>query len=230
MGETGVISATVQPLGTPVSWTTNDSGIATVEDGNVSAIAEGIATITGTITVEGVEYSDTVSVEVSIPDWETVWEFTSRRIWNNETRWLQQFYVDDTRRTYCYHSGQDLVIVYNGANPSTSIYVDIRAAMVNPDTWYDPAYDYAMRIRCDIPNPDWAVDVVMTRHEANYLISDGNNYPITGMEPETLIPLEARTDPTLQRLFTLQIKANTPPNVTEAEAGTVIELVKKRKV
>ena len=48
-----------------VKWTSSDDTVASVEDGVVTGVAAGNATITASITVDGVTYSDTCAVTVS---------------------------------------------------------------------------------------------------------------------------------------------------------------------
>ena len=49
-GETATLVATVNPVSTPVTWETSDSEIATVDDGVVTAVSAGTATITAKVT------------------------------------------------------------------------------------------------------------------------------------------------------------------------------------
>jgi uncharacterized protein YjdB len=64
-GATGALTATTEPADAVVVWTSDDEAVATVADGVVTAVAAGTATITATITVDGVEYTDTCVVTVS---------------------------------------------------------------------------------------------------------------------------------------------------------------------
>lgn len=66
-GETETLSAVTYPAGETVTWSASDSGTyASVNSstGKVTAVAEGEATITATITVGGVSYTDTCAVTV----------------------------------------------------------------------------------------------------------------------------------------------------------------------
>lgn len=65
VGDDATLAATVVPTGTAVTWTSSDDEIATVENGVVTAVAEGTATITAKITVESTDYTDTCSVTVT---------------------------------------------------------------------------------------------------------------------------------------------------------------------
>lgn len=64
-GSTTTLQAIVNPLGTPVTWSSSAETYATVADGVVSGVAEGSATITATITVDGTNYTDTCAVTVN---------------------------------------------------------------------------------------------------------------------------------------------------------------------
>lgn len=63
-GGTATLTSIVVPSGTAVTWTSNDSSIATVAGGVVTAEGEGNAIITASITVDGVAYTDTCTVIV----------------------------------------------------------------------------------------------------------------------------------------------------------------------
>lgn len=62
---TATISATALPEGTTITWTTADSSVATVSGGVVTAVGAGNTIITGSITVDGVTYTDTCTVIVT---------------------------------------------------------------------------------------------------------------------------------------------------------------------
>ena len=62
--DTLTLTATVVPDGSTVTWASSDSTKASVDGGVVTGEAEGSATITASITVEGVTYTDTCSVVV----------------------------------------------------------------------------------------------------------------------------------------------------------------------
>ena len=57
--------AQVSPAGTTVTWTSSDTSIATVSGGLVTAKDVGDCIITASITVDGVDYTDTCTVVVS---------------------------------------------------------------------------------------------------------------------------------------------------------------------
>lgn len=62
---TASITATTTPAGQTVSWGSSDTGVATVANGTVTGVAPGTATITGTITVNGVTAKAECVVTVS---------------------------------------------------------------------------------------------------------------------------------------------------------------------
>ena len=61
---TETLIATVVPYGTLVSWTSSDVEVATVNNGVITGVDDGEATITASITVDGTEYTDTCEVTV----------------------------------------------------------------------------------------------------------------------------------------------------------------------
>lgn len=67
-GATETLTATTVPADAVVTWTSSDETKATVADGVVTGEAAGSATITATITVDGVDYTDTCAVTVSSQD------------------------------------------------------------------------------------------------------------------------------------------------------------------
>lgn len=62
---TETLTATTVPADAVVSWSSSDETVATVEAGVVTAVADGSATITASITVEDVAYTDTCAVTVA---------------------------------------------------------------------------------------------------------------------------------------------------------------------
>lgn len=65
VSSTETLTATTVPADAVVTWTSDDETIATVENGVVTAVAEGEAIITASITVEDIEYSDVCVVTVT---------------------------------------------------------------------------------------------------------------------------------------------------------------------
>ncbi|MCD7948243.1 MAG: S-layer homology domain-containing protein [Oscillospiraceae bacterium] len=65
VGSTSTLTATVVPSGQSVTWVSGDTSVATVASGKVTAIAEGTADITASITVNGTEYSAVCAVTVT---------------------------------------------------------------------------------------------------------------------------------------------------------------------
>ena len=60
------LNATTNPAGSEISWKSSNEGVATVNvNGLINAISVGTAVISGTITVEGQEYTDSCNVSVT---------------------------------------------------------------------------------------------------------------------------------------------------------------------
>ena len=66
-GATKTLTATVVPSDSEIVWKSSDESVATVENGVVTAKGAGNATITATITVNGIEYSAECVVDVKLP-------------------------------------------------------------------------------------------------------------------------------------------------------------------
>ena len=64
VGDTFTLEATTTPAGETVTWASSASTYASVANGVVTAEAEGSATITASITVDGTTYSDTCAITV----------------------------------------------------------------------------------------------------------------------------------------------------------------------
>lgn len=64
-GATATITAITVPNGQSVTWSTSSGAVATVENGVITAVAEGTATITATMTYDGHTYTDTCNVTVT---------------------------------------------------------------------------------------------------------------------------------------------------------------------
>ena len=66
VNDTLVLTATPDPADATVTWTSDDESDATVaSDGTVTGVAEGTATVTASITVNGVVYTDSCHVTVT---------------------------------------------------------------------------------------------------------------------------------------------------------------------
>lgn len=61
---TATITATVSPAGSTVTWVSSDKTIATVAAGVITPVKAGTCTVTASITVDGVTYSQDVAVTV----------------------------------------------------------------------------------------------------------------------------------------------------------------------
>lgn len=232
-GDTGVISARVVPAGSPVTWSSSDESVATVNNGTVMAIAAGPAIITGTITVDGVDYSDTCVVEVEAApiEWESMRDYTALDVWNNEQYWIQQYYIEDTRKTYISYADGALDLVLNpDASSSTTLYADIRPSLDGLE--FDAeAYDYALKLSFSNPQDSQTHPILSLTHaEANRLIDDGwspFNIPFTSDEDEIMLPLIARSSG--DRAFTMQIKHDGNDGGNLARKWIKFELMRKLK-
>ena len=59
------LTATTVPSNAEITWKSDDTAVASVTDGVVSGLAAGTATISATITVNSIDYSDTCEVTVA---------------------------------------------------------------------------------------------------------------------------------------------------------------------
>jgi hypothetical protein len=219
------------PEGTPVTWSSSDDNVATVDGGNVSAVAPGNVTITAAIVVDGVEYSDTATVEVEAApiEYTTVFDFLSDDFYNDEWNWLLKEYTDDSRQTYYVKLFEDQsAFKYSASGTPSTLYMDSRIAMVDVTGWnWSPEKSYALRVAIGYvsPNSDnWAFNVNLTRASDNFFTAAGSVIIPVGTS-ETFIPLECRENITLPRLLTVQIKTDTPPDSEDGEAHVQLELV-----
>ena len=64
--ETATLTATTTPAGETVTWSSGSNAVATVSDGVITAEGEGNTIITASITVDGVTYTDTCTVVVTV--------------------------------------------------------------------------------------------------------------------------------------------------------------------
>ena len=67
IGSTKSITVTTTPSDQKIAWSSSNKNVATVSDGIVTANGGGNATITATITVNGIEYSAECAVDVKLP-------------------------------------------------------------------------------------------------------------------------------------------------------------------
>ena len=65
--KTATLTATAVPSDSEIVWKSSNESVATVENGVVTAKGAGNATITATITVNGIEYSAECAVDVKLP-------------------------------------------------------------------------------------------------------------------------------------------------------------------
>ena len=67
IGDSVTLTATTDPSGRAITWSSSNTGVATVSGGKVTGVGEGTATITGTMDVNGKKYSATCSVTIKKP-------------------------------------------------------------------------------------------------------------------------------------------------------------------
>lgn len=67
IGDTVTLTGSTDPGSQSITWSSSNTGVATVSGGKVSAVSNGSATITGTITVNGKSYSASCSITISKP-------------------------------------------------------------------------------------------------------------------------------------------------------------------
>ena len=65
VGSTTSVSATKYPSGATVTWSSSNTSVATVSSGTITGVAEGKATITAKITVDGLDYTASCDVTVT---------------------------------------------------------------------------------------------------------------------------------------------------------------------
>jgi len=64
-GTTATLRANTVPVGQTITWTSDDTSVATVSNGVITGVAAGTATITAKITVDSTDYTATCAVTVS---------------------------------------------------------------------------------------------------------------------------------------------------------------------
>ena len=119
------LAATPLPYYASVAWTTSDNTVATVDEfGLVSAVADsGTATITGTITVEAVDYTDTCSVIAHTEGWEpslTLSDDTLQLDTTTTTSAQLTATVDPVGATVTWYSSDDAVATVNSSGLVTA--------------------------------------------------------------------------------------------------------------
>lgn len=67
IGDTVTLTGSIDPGSQSITWSSSNTGVATVSGGKITGVGEGTATITGTITVNGKNYSATCSVTIKKP-------------------------------------------------------------------------------------------------------------------------------------------------------------------
>ena len=209
-GETGVLTATVQPVGTPVLWTSSNEDVATVNNGTVSGVGAGTAIVTASITVDDVTVEDTCSISVS--EWEIVRDLTSETVWNNSELWVSKQYTETNRQTYIDYSNGKLALV-KGEGTSTSLYADLRPA--RGDFQHEDGYEYAVNFEWDnAETPNNTFEVTVQKNSSNNTLNPENGnvvFTMSGENGENSVPLVFTAEN--ERLATIQVrKAEAPEN------------------
>ena len=207
-GETGVLTATVKPVGTPVSWTSSNENVAIVNNGTVSGVGPGTAVVTAEITVGDVTVSDTCSVTVS--EWELVRDLTNAEVWNNPELWIQQDFQDETRQTHIKYENGKLALVH-GSGSSTTLYADLRPAI--GDFHYEEDYEYSIDFVFEnAETPNNSFELTVQKNSTNNTLNPpdaADVFTASGPYIEYSVPVVYTADNA--RLTTIQIrKAETP--------------------
>lgn len=218
------------PASSPVTWATSDSAIAMIDNATVTAVGEGSALITASITVEGVEYTDTATVDVAAApaQWETVRDFTNEFVWNDGTLWSKQDYYEPSRMTYIEHNGEgnNISFIYNPDGDSSTMFLDARATPAG--FVIDDSYDYALRILYDSPAD---METLLSLVGLNDSIFKADGWSGTGLlqynHVETVLPLSV-SNVQGDRLLSIQAKVSGSYPVY-LDAYFAFELVRKPK-
>ena len=207
-GETGVLTATVQPVGTPVLWTSSNEDVATVNNGTVSGVGAGTAIVTAEITVGDVTVSDTCEVTVSA--WELVRDLTSEAVWSNSELWVSKEYTETTRQTYVDYSNGELALV-KGEGTSTTLYADLRPARA--DFQHEEGYEYAVNFEWNnAETPNNTFEVTVQRNLSNNTLNTENDavvFTMSGESGENSVPLVFTSEN--ERLVTIQVRKSAIP-------------------
>lgn len=187
--------------------------MATVDNGTVSAVAAGAATITATIEVEGVTYSDSCDVTVeAAPVSNVVFDFTAAENWGDPSLWYKQDYLEDTRGTYISYDNGRLYCHYNPEGSSSTLYADI--APYTGEFVYDDSFNYFLEFSYDNPG---ANTYKLTAAGANYSIFNHDDtwteyMPNTQTSETVLLPLALSVE-SATRFITIQIRKDTATEV-----------------
>ena len=180
--------------------------MATVDNGTVNAVAAGAATITATIVVEGVTYSDSCDVTVDVaPISNVVFDLTAAENWGDPSLWFKQAYLDDTRGAYIAYDNGRLYCHYNPDGTGT-LYADI--APYAGEFVYDDSFNYFLEFSYD--NPGLNTYKLNTAGNENSVFKRDNSvwpgyFPNTQTSETVLLPLVLSVE-SAPRLITLQIR------------------------
>ena len=208
-GETGVLTATVKPVGLPVVWTSSNETRATVNNGMVSAIDAGTAVVTAEVTNGDVTASDTCTVQVS--EYELVRDMTKAEVWNNPAMWVQREYTETTRSTYVEFEEQ-FALVHNSDGTSTTLYADLRPEVANFE--HEDGYTYEVQFEwnnAQTPNNTFEI-TVQRNSSSNTLNAVGEIaavFTAAGANGNYSVPVEFTGNKA--RLLTIQIRKGDAP-------------------
>lgn len=104
------LTATTNPAGQTVSWSSSNTSVATVENGIITGLKAGTTTITASITYNGKVYTDTCRVTVEAANGITLSE-TSVSMKDGETLQLVAHTTPSNRTVYWTSSNTDVAVV-----------------------------------------------------------------------------------------------------------------------
>lgn len=214
-----------------------------MDNGEVTALVAGAATITATITVEGVDYSDTceVSVEAAPIEWEVVRDFGDSSVWRDDSLFIMKDYADNEQRQTFYSlnvtQGSDITLVYSPTlSEASNLFLNVRP---NLDGLYLDLdnYDYALSVIWDENAETWPLpaenytdaNLALTAHNDNVFTNPDTLYLPAREELKEIIPLEIKNADGV-RLFTLQARKVTSKSGDDTFTGLLkFALVRKLK-
>lgn len=119
IGDTSTLSTTVTPSGQTVSWSTSNSSVAMVNNGKITAISNGTATITASFRYNGVNYSTTCTVTVKKPSISV--SISSSSIWLGDTTYVSKSGSIPSGATVSWTSSNSSVATVNSSGTVTGV-------------------------------------------------------------------------------------------------------------
>ena len=184
-----------------VAWATSNPSVATVDNGEVTAVGGGQCEITASFEYQGSTYSDTCSVTVEAGV--NLTPFFSA--WNESDYWVQLQYTQNDRKTYIAEGSEGFCEFVNNpdAASSTSLFMDIRPVA---QTFVEAGKRYTLLCEVEGENVNAAIETNM--HEDNQLTPvDGRQQIAVGDGSIVRIPYDA-THADAPRLLTLQLRTS----------------------